>query len=348
MASIFPAPLIAKSLKGSGEVVIYDGAGAWGEAMRSAYFEPFEAETGIKVIVEPTTDTGAVRASVMTGAPRYDIYIFSGGYANSFARDGLLEKIDFSFFERSDLDAFRPAKPTDYSCPTIIYSLLMAYNPAAFPNGGPQTWADMWDVSKFPGGRALGPGSWGGEAGTFEIALLADGVTPDGLYPIDFDRAFRSLDKIKASIVKFWESGAEGPQLVVDKQVAIAAAWNGRVSAVKDQGGEIAMSWHQALLQYDEFGILKGASNVENASKFIAFASRAKNQADFSNKILYAPPNSNAYQYLSKERAGMLPTVPDLLALQIVQNQAYWAALRDDGKDNTQYAAELWENWITR
>src|SRR5256885_16366801 len=38
-----------------------------------------------------------------------------------------------------------------------------------------------------------------------EFALIADGVALDKLYPIDIDRAFRSLDRIKKDVVK-WRS----------------------------------------------------------------------------------------------------------------------------------------------
>ena len=47
------APAIAKALQGTGQVAVYDGGGSWGEAKRIAYFEPFEKETGIKIIAEP-------------------------------------------------------------------------------------------------------------------------------------------------------------------------------------------------------------------------------------------------------------------------------------------------------
>jgi putative spermidine/putrescine transport system substrate-binding protein len=72
--SLLSAPAIAKELKGNGEVIVYDGGGSWGEAKKRAYFEPFEKETGIKVIPRPRGDT-EMRAGVLAGAPRYDLAI---------------------------------------------------------------------------------------------------------------------------------------------------------------------------------------------------------------------------------------------------------------------------------
>ncbi len=41
-----------------------------------------------------------------------------------------------------------------------------------------------------------------------EIALMADGVPPDKLYPIDADRAFKKLDTIKKNTI-FWETNSQ-------------------------------------------------------------------------------------------------------------------------------------------
>lgn len=345
-AALLPLPAYAKSLTGSGEVVVYDGGGSWGDAKRIAYFEPFEAETGIKVIAEPRTEDGAIRASIIAGAPRYDVGILSGGSSPSFARDGLLLPIDYSYFEQADIDGFEAVQPAAFSVPHIIYSLLLAHDPAAFPNGGPQSWADMWDVTKFPGGRALGPGTWGSDAATFEAALLADGVAPADLYPLDWERAFKSLDRIKPNVVKFWNSGAEGPQLLIDKQVTVSSAWNGRISAAQEQGADIGFTWNQGILQYDNWIVPEGAANVDNAWKFLAFAARAENQAKFVENILYAPPNANAFDFLSADRAKLLPTSPEAVGLQFVQNYEFWNTVRDDGVPNNQYAVAQWEKWV--
>ncbi|RVD48303.1 ABC transporter substrate-binding protein, partial [Mesorhizobium sp. M2D.F.Ca.ET.140.01.1.1] len=78
-----------------------------------------------------------------------------------------------------------------------------------------------WDVSKYPGVRTLSSGVYG-EAGPWEEALLADGVPADALYPLDIDRAFASLDKIKPHIRKWFVTGSENQQLLHDKVVDLA------------------------------------------------------------------------------------------------------------------------------
>jgi putative spermidine/putrescine transport system substrate-binding protein len=344
--SLLPAPAIARDLKGSGQVAVYDGGGSWGVAKKTAYFEPFEKETGIKVIIVPRTDTGAVRASILAGAPRYDISILSGSSTETFGREGLLLPIDYGWFDKADLDGFDPVGPGRFNVPHIIYSLVLAYDGEKFASGGPNNWADIWDVKSFAGPRSLPTGTWGGDGGTYECALMADGIEPSKLYPLDWNRAFKSLERIRPSILKWWTSGAEGPQLIVDKQIAAGSAWNGRISAANEQGAKIGFSWNQGILQYDNWVVPKGAKNVENAMKFAAFASRAENQAKFVQHILYAPPNAKAYDHIRPERAKLLPTSPAARGLQFVQNYEFWNALGAGGVPNNKIAVAEWEKWL--
>lgn len=344
--SLFPKPGVAQGLKGTGQLVVYDGGGSWGEAKRLAYFEPFERETGIKVIAQPRTETGAVRASVMAGAPRYDLTILSGGSAPTFERDGLLQPLDYGYFEKKDLDAFTPVPTGRFLCPHIVYSLLIAYDGAKFSGTAPASWADVWDVRKFSGGRSLPTGTWAGDGATFEAALMADGVEPSQLYPLDWDRAFKSLTRIKPNVVKWWTSGAEGPQLIIDRQITVGSAWNGRISAANEQGAKIGFTWKQGVLQYDSWVLLKGAKNADNAMKFLAFASRAENQAKFAQHILYAPPNSRAFEFIPADRAKLLPTSPEARKEQFVQNYDFWNAISPSGKPNNQVAVAEWERWL--
>jgi putative spermidine/putrescine transport system substrate-binding protein len=340
--SLLSAPAIAKELKGNGEVIVYDGGGSWGEAKKRAYFEPFEKETGIKVIPRPRGDT-EMRAGVLAGAPRYDLAILSGGTAPTFAEEGLLLPIDYGWFEDADKNSFDPIPLGKYSVPHIIYSLLIAYGGARFGNAGPSSWADVWDMEKFPGKRSLGMGLNGA---TFEAALMADGVDPKRLYPLDWDRAFKSLDRIKPHIVKWWQSGAECPQLIVNEIISAGSAWNGRISAANADGANIGFTWNQGVLQYDNWVVLKGARNIENAMKLVAFASRAKNQAEFVKHILYAPTNARAYDFIEGGLAQGLPTKRDAHGTQIVQNYEFWNAKDSSGEANNKVAVAQWNRWI--
>lgn len=340
----------ATPLTGSGTLIAYDGGGAWGAAQKAAYYEPFEKETGIKVTAAPQAPTGKIKVSILAGAPAYDVFDLSGGDLASFTKQGLLEPIDYQYFAPGDKEAFSPVPCTAYYVPALIFSMLIAYDKTAFASGqAPASWRDVWDTVKFPGKRSLfnvGEDAVGGC--TFEMALLADGVARDKLYPIDFDRAFASLSKLRPAILKFWSSGAEPVQLLVDHNVSIASAWNGRLAAIEQMNHAIGHTWQDGILQWDAWTVAKGAKNRENAMKFLAFASRPEQQAKFAQLITYGPTNARAYDHLDPARAELLPTAPAQKSVQIVQDYDWWNSDAGDGKTNEQKAAALWQQWITR
>lgn len=346
LPSLLSAPAIAQSLSGTGQVVVYDGGGAWGEAKNIAYFEPFQAETGIEVIRQSAGTVGSLRAGILAGQPAYDVANIGGSSIDGLARDGLLIPIDYGWFSAGDRDAFNPVAAGEHFVPALFYSLIIAYDADRFSSNAPVNWGDVWDTDAFGGGRSLATGAWGPDGGTFEAALLADGVSPEQLYPIDWDRAFRSLDRLRPEIIKFWSSGAEAVQLIADRQISAGSAWNGRISGAQEQGLNIRGSWDQGILQWDAWAVPTGAANTENAMKFIAFASRPENQAVFAQNILYGPTNARAFDLLAPERAIQLPTSPTQRDKQVVQNYDFWNAA-DAGKEaNYARAVVEWELWL--
>ncbi|ANP90103.1 hypothetical protein BA011_39945 (plasmid) [Rhizobium leguminosarum] len=100
----------------------------------------------------------------------------------------------------------------------------------------------------------------------------------------------------------------------------MAASYNGRIISAKKQGAPLALSWEQALLQYDYWVVLKDAPNKENAFKFLAYISQAKPQAAFSTEIPYGPINSDAFALLSKDLVEALPGAPERKGKEIPQN----------------------------
>ena len=102
----------------------------------------------------------------------------------------------------------------------------------------------------------------------------ADGANPEEIYPIDVERALKSLDKIKDDVV-WWSSGAEPIQLLASGEVPLANAWNGRVVKAKEEGAPINIEYTGSIAAGDSWVIPKGAKNKDLAMKFIDFATSA-------------------------------------------------------------------------
>nr|WP_272905712.1 ABC transporter substrate-binding protein [Sediminivirga luteola] len=328
-----------------GDDVLYlpDGGGAWGEAQDQAFFQPFAEETGVEVVLVENDET-TFMASTEAGDPPTDVVNVTGPMLANWTDGDLLDPIDHDHWEGRDLDEFDPYPMLEYVVPSLVYATQMAYVPEEI-GGEMSSWEDFFDTETFPGQRTMGEGSTLAN-GVFEIALLADGVEPDELYPLDYDRALDKLSEIRPDILTFWSSGAESVQLLADRQVVAGAAWNGRVADVVEQDDAIEYSWDQALLYVDYWGVPAGAGNPEVAQQFIEFATRADRQAEFAEMITYAPTNITAYDLIDEERSLMLPTAPEHLDSVIPTDDGYWSEESPDGEIWSDVAIGLWNDWL--
>jgi len=328
------------------QVIVSTGGGAWEAAQDVAYFEPFTEETGIEVVKVPQPEIAQVRAMVNTGNVTFDL---SSGNSPSaiyvMADEGVLEPIDYSFFDQATLDGMLEDGKYEYGVASLYYALIIGYRSDTFPEG-PATWADVWDVEAFPGPRSLGTGL-DTTTCTWEAALMADGVPPDQLYPIDFDRALQSLDRIRDEVVTWWDVGGAPAQLLTDGQIELGSAWNGRIQALIDEDLPVGINWNQGILQWDLMYVPKGAPHAENAMKLLAFMSRADRQGVFAENIAYGPSNTAAYEFIPEERAAILPTAPDLVKQLIPQDYGFWNSTdSESGKKMVDVAAERWNQWL--
>ena len=326
---------IPEKLKGTGEVRIAAYGGTAQDAERKAYFEPFEKLSGIKTRDFAGADINKVRAMVETGTVEWDVVQLSRSTVKNLMKKGdYFEKIDYDLVDTANID---PAYRYDYALDMLVWSEVMAYRTDAFKGAVPNGWADFWDAKKFPGDRALGGA--GPSTPELEFALMAAGVPPDKIYPIDIDKAFASYDKIKSNVVKWWETGAVPVQLLTDREVVLTSVWNGRMAAIQAAGVPAAISWNQGLLKRDAWAVPKGSPNRANAMKFIAFSTLPIPQARLSTLIPYGFSNSKAAEYVPPNQLAQLPSAPAIKSQLLTYNYDWWV-------DNRDTVIGRWNKWI--
>ncbi|RWG80900.1 MAG: ABC transporter substrate-binding protein [Mesorhizobium sp.] len=344
------APYVSRRVwaQSQGELRVQLYGGDVGKANIEAYAKPFETETGIKVI-PITDDISLPQLELMVTQNNVTIDVVAASPATNMvaAQKGYLEKIDYSIYRKEELDAILEFAKQPYGVAGEVYSWVMFYNEEYFPANKPRptSWAEFWDVKKFPGVRTLETGQYGSE-GPWEEALLADGVAADSIYPMDIDRVFASLDKIKPHIRKWWTTGSEVQQMLREKAADIGNCYDGRAALLIDEGAPVEITRNQAKLTCDYWGVVKGSPNAQNAQKFIEFATRAKNQAAFAQRIAYGPPNLNAYKLIPEERGRRLSTHPDNLASGILLNTKWYSEIGSDGLSNAERLRDRWNQWI--
>jgi putative spermidine/putrescine transport system substrate-binding protein len=315
----------ASSSKGDKILNIMDWGGANTEAHTKGIYEKFEKEFGVKINVITPTDYGKLKAMIESGNVEVDVANVDSDFVIRGANEGLLEKLDYSIIKHKDdvISEF----VDDYGIGAELFSTAISYNTDAFSaENHPASWAEFWDVNKFPGNRAL----WKYPTGLLEAALLADGVKPEELYPLDVDRAFNSLDKIKKDVSVWWTAGAQPPQLLASGEVSLAMAWNGRVSAAQAQGAPEAVEFNQGLVMGDSWVVPKGAPHKELAMEFINFAIAPEQQAAYSSIIDYAPVNTKALDLLSADRVAKIGQTPENAKKQVIVDINWWVEHYDE------------------
>lgn len=320
----------AQSSSGDKELVVLSWGGALQDAQREAIFKPFEKKYGVKIIEASPPDYGKLKAMVQNGKVEYDVMDVDTDFIPRGVKDNLLEKLDFNIIDKTDLD---PTYVNDYSVGAEIYTTAISYNTQAYSlSNHPQTWAEFWDVKKYPGARALQ--KW--PVPTLEIALLADGVDPKKLYPLDVDRAFKSLDKIKKDTKVWWETGAQSTQILADNEVSLAGNWSGRTITAKNQGMPLDYENNQSMLLGDSWAVPKGAAHQELAMKFIAYATSPEAQAAFGKIYPYGLVNQKAYDLLDDKTKAGLATSPAKRPYQVTIDVNWWAKNYDAVNDRFQ------------
>ncbi|AWL97873.2 ABC transporter substrate-binding protein [Bradyrhizobium daqingense] len=338
------------SAQSSRELRVAFSGGNFGKAIAEAYVKPFQTETGVKVI-QITQDIDAAQIATMVHASNItvDVLLMNQVSAFTLAAKGNLEKIDYSIYRQVELEATQHYCKQPFGFGSFVYSMNMIYNTGKFPGDKPRpsTWAEFWDVKKFPGARTLRTGQYGA-LGPFEEALLADGVPVDALYPMDIDRVFASLDKIKPHIRKWWSTGSEILQMMRDNVADVAQGYDGRAQALIDEGAPIEISRSQAKLAWDNWIIPKGSPNVQSAQKFIELTSRADRQAAFAQLFTLAPSNHSAYKQLPENVARKLATYPEYMASSFAINPKWYLESGPDGLSNMERLIQRWNEWSLR
>jgi len=320
----------AGELKGK-TVVFASWGGAYQDAEKVSYCDPFAEMTGARVLQDGPINAAKFRAMIEGGAPDWDVADVTIDFLYAGVDDKLFEKIDRGIVDTSRVD---PRFVHDYGIGCIVWSYNLGYSTKAFAGReAPKTWADVFDLQRFPGKRTLGDNV----VATMEVALMADGVKPEQLYPLDVERALRKLSTIKSQTI-FWSTNSQSQQLFVDGEVNLGLILNGRAYDAAKKGAPIAISWEQNIQSVDYLVVPRGSRNAAAAMRLIDVMTLPDNQAKLANLIAYAPTNPAAFSAVDPQIAPWLSTQPENIKRGFVINAEYW-------RDNLKRLQERWAAW---
>lgn len=306
------------------DLIVTNFGGTAARAQMLALIMPWEAETGKTVEMEEYGGgIDEIRRQVMSANVKWDVIDFDPPDLIRACEEGLLEKINPNLIE--NVEDFIPGAIHECGIGNVVWATVYAYNAETFDETTPTSIGDFFDLDAFPGKRGL----WKTPRVALEWALMADGVAAEDIYtvlatPEGQDRAFAKLETIKSQIV-WWSNGSQPAALLESGEVAMSAAWNGRLYQPMQDGVPIEIVWDGQLWEIDFFGIPKGSRRLEAALEFIKYATSEERMTEWSKLIPYGPSRASAAARVDDDIAPLLPTSEANTQNALRINSQWWA-----------------------
>ncbi|UUZ77023.1 extracellular solute-binding protein [Polaromonas sp. P1(28)-13] len=310
--ALFTAAASAQTKGAAKEFRMLESGGPSGDSIEQAYIKPYTDKSGVKVVRESPSGIGKLQAMVQSKNVTSTL-VELGSTQVALARAW---PAGAAGLERDQRGADVPGSE---AAGRLRLPVLLHRHGLGKGGKKPATWADFWNVKDFPGKRALPDYA----SYALPLALLADGVKPENLYPLDVDRAFASLQKIKAHVAVWWTSGAQAPQLLEDREVKYAAAWSGRIVG----NPKLDYTYNQGLLQVSYFVVPKGADAAGKAASMglLHEMSQLKNQATASKIIPYTGASPGIEKTVAQDKVNDYPTSEANKKLQVLSDPTWTA-----------------------
>lgn len=312
------APLPAQAA--AKELVFASIGGDAEPVYRKAWCDPFTAKTGIPVTMDGSgASSGRARAMVQAKNVVWDILDGGVGTQASLGKLGILEEIDYTILDRSKT---LPGLDFRWGASVFLYGSVLAYDTKVLGGSKPESWADFFDVRKFPGKRVM----YKYMSGTLEAALLADGVAIDKLYPLDVDRALEKIKSIRQHIV-LWDTGASSQQAFRDGEVAMGQIWHTRANLLAEETkGRVNYTFNGGVLFPGVMSVLKdNPAGKKVAMEFLASMQEPAGQIELLRLLGNGPANPAAEGQYDPALVKRNPASPENRRVMVIQNGDWYA-----------------------
>jgi putative spermidine/putrescine transport system substrate-binding protein len=317
------------------QLTVVHWGGALQDAWRETVLKPFEQKEGVKIVDLSPPSFAKIKAMVDAKNVEWDVVDVLPQWYIEGEQLGLYEPLDYKQIDATDYPRSAVA-PSGVG--NSMFASVIAYNTKVFNKGNhPTSWAEFWDVKKFPGRRGLQRSA----RYLLEAALMADGAPMDKLYPLDEGRAFQILDRIKPYVTNWWTAGNQPALMLASGQLDLSMAFTARVYSYAKEGAPVDIEWNQGIYGYEYYVIPKGSRNKELAMKFLNWALSAKPNAEYAIKFPQGPVNRRSTELIPADIANWLPSTPKNNERMIPMDAEYWAK-------NEARVKEKVEEWLVK
>jgi putative spermidine/putrescine transport system substrate-binding protein len=294
-----------------GPLVVAGWGGFTNKLSQDVFSDDFTVASGTQVqwLAVPGQQVAAIQAQTSAGQIQWDIAVSL--LADQFAllkQQGLLLKLPAKFKAHAEKEM--PDGVNDYAISGATVSDVITCNSKSIA-ACPKTPKDFFNLKDFPGNRSMYNG---GPLIAMAMALQADGVPADRLFPMDIDRAFHKLQEIKPAIKVFWQSGDQSEQIFRNGEVVAAIIWNGRAYNLATHPTDrmvVEVSWQGAVYEPTWTVVVKGAPRSNSALKLLQWiVDHPAGMARYAEKTRYGFPHPGLFKSVDKDIAPWVPEYP--------------------------------------
>lgn len=312
------------SVQADGSVLFASWGGSFQDTLRSSMLAPASKTLGITVKEDTTNGIQDVRAQINAGAVAWDVTEQELSTCETLKQEGSLEPLDYNLIDTTGIPQ---ELINSHYVGLLAFTKVIAYRTDKFGDNGPKSWADFWDVDKFPGKR----GMHGKVNYNLEAALMADGVPVAEVYDTlatdeGMERAWSKLAEIVPHVTVWYRGGAQSAQLLRDGEVDMIHMGQNHVGYINEDGIGVNFTFAGATMDVDCLLVPRGAPNKENAMRLIGAMINPEAQARLVKAMPFGPANSAAFDVgiLTSDEAEKLPTYPENFAPQLLVDPKFY------------------------
>ncbi len=315
LAALGLAPAAARAA--TDDLVLANSGGPAVRAMQDSFGALYHQRTGGRMVIDGSgTGAARMRAMVEANSVIWDVCDAGMAVMSELGPRKLLQPIDYGIVDKSRVisDFTYP-----YGVCGYLFSTVLVWNKAMV--SGTPTIADVFDLKKIPGKRMMKKDA----VGTMELALLADGVPPDRLYPLDQKRALAKIAAIKDQTL-FWNTGSQSEDWIRSGEAAIGFIWNTRAGEVTaGAGNQIGWTFQGGLLQIGTWVVPKGnPAGPQRAMQAIALMQDPDAQISLFRALGNGPANPEAASRIPADLRATDPGAPENAAVQAKIDAAWY------------------------
>lgn len=320
----------------TGSLKVYN----WGEYMDPQVLELFEKETGIFVTYDEYETNESMYPIIAKGAADYDLICPSDYMIQKMSDEGLLEPINWSRIPNAkniDDQYFEFARGYDenntYSMPYLWGTVGILYN-KKMVKGPIDSWGVLWDT-RYQDDILMQKSV----RDAFGVALKYLGYSLNTTDEAQLDEAKQKLLEQKHSGVVQAYVVDEVRDKMIAGEAAMGVIYSGEALTCMEENEDLAyvIPKEGSNLWMDNFAIVKGAKNKENAEKFLNFLCRPEIMKMNFEYITYSVPSSKARELLPDEYKNSTIAFPALDSLKNCE------VLKYVGKDGDSLYNQKWK-----